>query len=119
MKLGRKISGGKYKRSKKKKLFENSGHPREVNVRPRKSKQMRVAGGNIKTVLLSEEKVNVLVDGKMKRAEIKNVVETPQNVFLQRQNRLAKGAIIETTLGKAKITNRPSQEGCVNAVLVK
>lgn len=119
MKLGRKISGGKYKRRAKKKLHEHSGHAREVSLRPTKRKQMRVKGGNIKTVLLNENQANVTVNGKVQRAEIKNVIETPQNVFLQRQNRLAKGAIIETSLGKAKITNRPSQEGCVNAVLIE
>jgi small subunit ribosomal protein S8e len=29
-----------------------------------------------------------------------------------------KGAIIETKLGKAKITSRPGQTGTINAVLV-
>lgn len=119
MKLGRKISGGKYKRRAKKKLAHGSGHPREVALRERKSKQMRVHGGNMKVVLLTEDHANVTAKGKVQRAEIKNVVETPQNVFLSRQNRLSKGAIIETSLGKAKITNRPSQEGCVNAVLIE
>ena len=36
-----------------------------------------------------------------------------------RRNILTKGAIIETDAGKAKITNRPGQEGTVNAVLVE
>jgi ribosomal protein S8E len=30
-----------------------------------------------------------------------------------------KGAIITTSLGRAKITNRPTQEGHVNAILLK
>ena len=72
----------------------------------------------MKTTLLSTNEANVFVDGKIKKAEIKNVLETPQNFFLARQNKLAKGAIIETSLGKARITNRPSQEGMVNAVLI-
>jgi small subunit ribosomal protein S8e len=54
----------------------------------------------------------------MAKAKIINVVETPQNRFLSRQNRLMKGAVIETSLGKAKITNRPTQEGQVNAILI-
>jgi len=60
-----------------------------------------------------------LVDGKVKKADIKNVEETPQNRFFARQNRLVKSALIETSLGKARITNRPSQEGHINAVLVE
>ena len=117
MKQGRKISGGKYHRLRKKKFYEQKGNPREVSLKERKAKKLRGKGGNLKTVLLNDNKVNLVVKGKVQRAAIKNVLETPQNVFLARQNRLSKGAIIETSLGKAKITNRPSQEGCVNAVL--
>ena len=57
--------------------------------------------------------------GKIRHARIKNVIETPSNRFLARQNVMVKGAIIETELGKARITNRPSQEGSVNAVLLE
>ena len=53
------------------------------------------------------------------RVKGKMLIETPQNRFLARQNRLLKSAIIETPLGKARITNRPSQEGQVNAVLLE
>ena len=56
--------------------------------------------------------------GKTKKAKITNVIETHANRFLARQNILIKGAIIDTELGKARITNRPSQEGSVNAVLI-
>ena len=51
--------------------------------------------------------------------ELKNVLETPSNRFLARQNILTKGAIVETESGKAKITNRPSQEGSVQGVLIE
>ncbi|MGC8851015.1 MAG: 30S ribosomal protein S8e, partial [Candidatus Micrarchaeia archaeon] len=36
-----------------------------------------------------------------------------------RENIVTKGAIIETELGKAKVTSRPGQHGIVNAVLLK
>ena len=54
-----------------------------------------------------------------KKIEIKNVLETPSNRFLARQNIITKGTIVETELGKAKITNRPSQEGVVNGILIE
>jgi small subunit ribosomal protein S8e len=73
----------------------------------------------LKTVLLKSNIANISIKGKVKQAEIKNVLETPQNKFLARQNRLVKGAIIETSLGKAKITNRPTQEGLINAILLE
>ena len=55
----------------------------------------------------------------MKKAKILNVIETNANRFWARQNRLVKGAVIETEAGKAKITNRPGQEGIINAVFVE
>lgn len=120
MNLGRKISGGKYHRSRKKRLYEKQNQERiAVLSEDTKTKQMKVRGGNVKTVVLKTDKVNITEGKTAKVAAIKNVLETPQNHFLARQNRLIKGAIIETTLGKAKITNRPSQEGMVNAVLIK
>ena len=118
MNKGRKISGGKYHANRKKKFYEKKGQEREVTLKETKRKQMRVKGGNVKTVMLNADIANVLVDGKTKKAEIKNVLETPHNIFHARQNRLTKGTIIQTSLGKAIITNRPSQEGHVNAVLV-
>ena len=120
MKLGRKLTGGKYHRFRKKKLYAKQGQERVVELKETKRKKLRVVGGNIKIVLLGTKTANIkMPNGKVQKAEIKNVVQTPQNVFLARQNRLMKSAIIETTLGKARITNRPSQEGQVNAVLIE
>ncbi len=119
MDYGRKITGGKYHRQRKKKLYEKKNQERIVVLGETKRKQIRVRGGRIKTILLKTNMANILVKGKAQKSEIKNVVETPQNKFLARQNRLVKSAIIETSLGKAKITNRPSQEGQVNAILIE
>jgi small subunit ribosomal protein S8e len=119
MRLGKKVTGGRYHAARKKKKFELPGIPRVVKLRERKMKVLRTLGGNEKQVLLSSNIANVTNDkGKTKKTAIKNVIETPSNKFLARQNILVKGAIIETELGKARITNRPSQEGCVNAVLI-
>lgn len=120
MRTGRKITGGKYKKFRKKKLSELKRQPRLTILGQEKKKTIRTRGGKIKTVLLKTNKVNV-IDPKTKVAkvvEIKNVLEVPSNRFLARKNVLVKGAIIETELGKARITNRPSQEGQINAVLI-
>jgi small subunit ribosomal protein S8e len=117
--MARKASGGKYKRIVKKKLTGRAGQSRVVKLAERKTKLIRGRGKTIKIVSLRDNKVNLTIDGKTKKVDIKNVVETPSNIFLARQNVLVKGAIIETEHGKAKITNRPSQEGNVQAVLVK
>ena len=119
MNKGRKITGGKYHSNRKKKLYERKGQERHVILGEHKNKVIRIRGGNIKTITLRTNSVNISTNGKTKKAEIKNVLETPQNKFFARQNRLMKGAIIDTSLGKARITNRPSQEGCINAVLIE
>ena len=57
-------------------------------------------------------------DKKFKKAAIKNVIENSSNRHYARANIMTKGAVIETELGKAKITSRPGQEGVINATLI-
>ena len=118
---GRKISGGRYKKFRKRKKFEIVGKERKVKLREIKKKKLRMIGGKLKTILLSADFANVMnpKTKKCKKVKIKNVLETPSDRFLARQNILVKSAIIETELGKAKITNRPSQEGMVQAILIE
>ncbi len=121
MNRGRKISGGKYKKQRKKKFFEKGRQTRIVKLDSVKRKKIRARSGEIKIVLLSCDKANIL-DKKTKKSKvvkITNVLETPSNKFLARQNILLKGAVIQTEAGKAKITNRPSQEGSVQAILIE
>ena len=117
---GRKITGGKYKDSRKKRKHSLPGIERKVKLRKEKKKLVKEKGGNKKKVLLSTEFANIIdiESKKAKKSKITNVLETPANRFLARQNILVKGAVIETELGKAKITNRPSQEGMVQAKLL-
>lgn len=133
MKLGRKITGGKYIKRRKKKLYEKRGQRRIVKLGEDKRKTVKTRGGNIKTFLLRGKMINVRLSqaqsdssksqtkqkDKNKSTEIKNVLETPSNRFLARQNVLTKGTIVETDLGKVKITNRPTQEGLINGVLIE
>jgi small subunit ribosomal protein S8e len=120
MNKGRKISGGKYIANKKKKFYELPGQRKIVKLGEEKRKTKRTKGGGIKTFLLGAKFINVLTkSNKFKKAEIKNVLETPSNRFLARQNVITKGAILETDLGKVKVTNRPSQEGILNGILIE
>lgn len=121
MKKGRKISGGRYHKPRKKKLYEIPGEKRTIKLdKQEKRKSKRVRGGNKKIYLLKAKFVNIQShEHGGTKLEIKNVLETPSNRFLARQNIITKGAIVETELGKVKITNRPSQEGIVNGVLIE
>ena len=121
MNNGRKLTGGKYHANRKKKKFESSSQTRIVKLGKEKKKEVRGMGGNHKVVLISTDVCN-LFNPKTKKSEIvkiKNVAETPSNRFLARQNILMKSAIIDTEKGKARITNRPSQEGNVQAILIE
>lgn len=118
LRTGKKITGGRYHAFRKKKKREMQNQARIVKLGEIKKKKLRTRGGNYKTVLFLSNVANIIKNKKCKQVKIKNVLETPNNRFLARQNILVKGAIIETEEGKARITNRPSQEGCVQAVLI-
>ena len=118
-KKGRKISGGKYIKRRKKKSYERTGQDRIVKLGEEKRRVKRVRGGNKKNFMLKGKFVNIKTKDKIQKVEIKNVIETPSNRFLARQNILTKGTIVETELGKVKITNRPSQESMINGILIE
>ena len=119
MNNGKKISGGKYIQNRKKKSYEISGQKRVVKIGEEKKKTLKTRGGNSKIVLLKAKFINVQTKNKKVKVEIKNVLETPSNRFLARQNIITKGVIVDTELGKVKITNRPTQESLVNGILIE
>ena len=117
--MARKISGGKYKKARKPKKTERKIQARLVKLGTEKKKEIRMRSGKEKRVLLSTDKVNVFnkKENKARVVKIKAVLETPANRFLRKF--LIKGAIIDTEDGKARVTNRPGQEGSVQAVLIE
>ncbi|AGK60370.1 SSU ribosomal protein S8E [Archaeoglobus sulfaticallidus PM70-1] len=113
---------GKLIRPARKKRKYEMGRPQvETLIGERKIKKERCRGGNIKIKLVRDKFANVYVpaEGKVVRAEVTNVVENRAHVHYARKNVITKGAIIQTSLGKAKVTNRPSQEGVINAILIE
>ena len=83
--------------------------------------EQRVRGGRRKFRLLSADIANV-TDPETRRtqqAKILTVVENPADPHFVRRNVLTRGAVIETELGKARVTNRPGQVGIINAVLIE
>lgn len=82
---------------------------------------IRVRGGNYKVRLKKVAYANVTdpETGETKKARILGVVETQANREFARRGIIVKGAVIETELGKARVTSRPGQDGVVNAVLLK
>ena len=56
--------------------------------------------------------------GKTKRVEMTNVVENSADPNYVRRNILTKGAIVETEMGRVRITSRPGMDGVISGVLV-
>ncbi|MDD5086511.1 MAG: 30S ribosomal protein S8e [Candidatus Nanoarchaeia archaeon] len=116
----RKSTSSRYKGNRGKRMYEQGRVPSLTKVDERKPKVIRTRGGNEKTILLNDNIVN-LIDKKTKKyskAKITSVVETPSNRHFVRRNIMTKGSVIDTDKGKARITNRPGQEGTINAVLL-
>ena len=82
---------------------------------------VRVRGGNYKVRLRKVTHANVTdpETGTTKKVKILSVLETPANREYARRGIIVKGTIIDTEMGKARVTSRPGQDGVVNAILVK
>jgi len=116
----RSATSSRYKKNRSKRLSEQGRVPSLTKVDKRKLKVIRTLGGNYKQILLNENMVNLLDKKTKKYSKVKivSVAETPANRHFMRRNIMTKGCIIQTEKGKAVITNRPGQEGTINAVLV-
>ncbi|MEW5897431.1 MAG: 30S ribosomal protein S8e [Nanoarchaeota archaeon] len=116
----RKPSGGRYHAARTKRKFELARYPANTGLdKERKLKTIRIRGGSTKNVLLTVKEVNVSDGrGKTTKTDILNVIGNEANPNLVRRNIITKGAVVETKIGKVKITSRPGQEGAVNGLLL-
>ena len=80
---------------------------------------MRKHGGNEKVRLLKVNEANISdASGKTSKVDILRVMENPANVDYDRRGVITKGTMVATSLGTARVTSRPGQDGIVNAILV-
>ena len=116
----RKPSGGRKRSYRRKRKFEKGAFPTETTLGEPKRKVERRRSGNIKIKIFSD-KYACITDpksGKTEKVEITRVVKNPANVDYDRRGVITKGAIIETSMGLARVTSRPGQNGVINAVLI-
>ncbi len=116
----RKASGGRYRAWRKKRIYELGNLPSYTKLGKKSVKVIRGVGNNEKGALLSVDTANVYnpKEKKYEQLKIETILENPANRHFVRRNIMTKGTIIKTEKGKARITNRPGQEGVVNAVLI-
>ncbi len=116
----RKYTGGRIIRSRGKRRFELGGDEANTLLGETNRKTERTYGGANKVRLLKDATA-IVTDPKTKTAKkvkIETVSGNPANIHYVRRNIVTKGAIIRTELGPARVTNRPGQEGSINAVLI-
>lgn len=116
----RKPSGGRFRSNKKKKAYEMASEPTLTKLSKISIKKIRTMGGHIKFKLLTADIANVYdpKSKKYKKAKITTITENPANPHFVRRNIMTKGTIIETDIGKARITSRPGQQNAINAILI-
>jgi small subunit ribosomal protein S8e len=116
----RRSSGGRIKHSAGKRKHEMGRESTLTQLGETRQKQVSAFGGNSKTRLLKSAYVNVTnaSTGNTIKADIETVELNAANRNYVRRNIITKGAVLQTTLGKAKVTNRPGQDGSINAILL-
>jgi small subunit ribosomal protein S8e len=108
----------RYARGKRK--FEIGRESLLTTIGVNSIKVIRTKGNNRKTRVKTSNIAYVLDPKTQKttKTEITTVKENSANIHYVRRNIINKGAIIETKIGKAKVTSRPGQSGTINAVLL-
>jgi len=117
-----KPSGGRKEPSRKKRKYEMGRPPTEtITGKNRVLKRIRTKGGGLKLRLRVAVEANVADPrtGKTVKVPILSVEKNPASVDYNRRGVITRGAIIKTSLGLARVTSRPGQNGVVNAVLIQ
>jgi len=112
-------TGGKRGRHSDKKLRFIGGTFTATKVGKEDARNIRSSrGGTHKIKLKTAKFANVLTKEGMKKVALRTVLETPDNRHHARQNIITKGAVVDTEIGKVKVTNRVGQDGVVNGRLL-
>lgn len=114
-------TGSRYKSSKTKPKHMMGRLPSLTKVEAkRRMVRIGVLGGREKLRQLAAAEINVFdpKTKKSKKAAMKTIVGNPANKNYVRRNILTKGAVVETDMGKVKITSRPGQNGSLDGILV-
>ncbi|MHA1459989.1 MAG: 30S ribosomal protein S8e [Promethearchaeota archaeon] len=116
----RKYTGKKYKYFHKKRKRNLERPPIETRIGEEKKKKQRTIGGNFKLKLFSSNFINVtdLTTNKTSKVKILKFESNAASKDINRRHVLTKGAIIETELGRVRISSRPGQHGILNGILL-
>jgi small subunit ribosomal protein S8e len=121
----RKPSGGRLKRPNRyrgKRRTEVSSEAQYAYIGEKDDRKMyRKNAGSLTARLLSANTVNVNLpkEGKTAKATINSVIANDADPNFIRRNIVTKGSIVDTSMGKVKITSRPGMHGVVSGILLE
>lgn len=117
----RKLTGGRLILARGKRRYEIAREHVDTLVGEPSQKLMRTKGGNQKVRLMATNAINVTdpKSGKTQKTQLSTVVENSANIHYVRRNIVTRGAVVETSLGKVRVTSRPGQHGALSGVLVE
>jgi small subunit ribosomal protein S8e len=118
----KKVSGGKKRPHRGNRKYEIGDYPTLTTLSNEEHQVVRerVRGGSIKLRIKRCLYVNVTdpKTGKSRKCKVLRILETPSNREYSQRGIITKGSILETELGRVKVTSRPGQEGTLNAILL-
>ncbi|PSQ57439.1 30S ribosomal protein S8e [Halobacteriales archaeon SW_7_71_33] len=115
----RRRTGGRRKPASDRKKHQVGREPTETTVGESRLKTVEARGDTRKVRVLRTDEANVATGGETVRATIEDVVENDADPNYARRNIVTKGAVLETSEGRARVTSRPGQSGQVDAVLLE
>ena len=115
-----KTTGGRRHPLRIRRKYETDRYPNEAINGAQVTITRRVRGNNSKTALKTIDFVNLATaDAKVIKSKILKVIDNSTNNDYRRRGIITKGAILETEIGKCKVTSKPGQTGIVNAILLE
>ncbi|MDD1742013.1 MAG: 30S ribosomal protein S8e [Methanotrichaceae archaeon] len=116
----RKSSGGRLILARGKRKFETGREQSDTSIGTVRTKKVETFGGNNKMKILRGDVASVTdpKTGKTIMARIEKVADNKANLHYMRRNIITKGATIKTEFGDAIVTNRPGQDGIINAIQI-
>ena len=121
----RKPSGGRLKRPNRyrgKRRTEVSSEAQYAYIGEKDDRKMyRKNAGSQTTRLLLANTVNVNIpkEGKTVKATINSVIANDADPNFIRRNIVTKGSVVDTSMGKVKITSRPGMHGVASGILLE
>ena len=118
----RKPTGGRLKHARGKRKTEISSENQFAYLGEedqRKNYRKTAGSQTVRLLAVHEINVNDPKEGKTVRSTINTVLENDADPNYVRRNIVTKGAIVDTDIGRVRVTSRPGMHGVVSGVLLE